>query len=427
MNHFFKKIRLINPEDKVDSIVNLWVKDGLIKHCSIDEADIDNETELIEGSELVAAPGFVDMHVHLREPGFEQKETIETGCEAAANGGFTEICCMPNTEPAIDNASVIEFIKSKAKNRLTTVHIAAAITQAREGKQLAPIKELNEYGAIYFTDDGDCIKDSTTMKLALDYTSIDKILLAQHCEDHSLTHNFAMNESRVSFQLGLKGYPTVAEEIILSRDIMLAEYCGNHRYHACHLSTKGSIDIMRIAKKRGQKLSCEVAPHHFSLTEEKLIAYDTNYKMNPPLRSKEDLEAIIEGIKDGTVDCIASDHAPHTLHEKDVEFEKAPNGIIGLESSVGIALTYLYNAGHVGLERIIELMSTKPRQILNLPKIRIDKDEKANLTIFHPSEDWVLEKSSIRSKSKNTPFIGSKLKGKPKYAINNNLIYKSIL
>ena len=170
-----------------------------------------------------------------------------------------------------------------------------------------------------------------------------------------------------------------------------------------------------------------MAPHHFSLTEEKLIAYDTNYKMNPPLRSKEDLEAIIEGIKDGTVDCIASDHAPHTLHEKDVEFEKAPNGIIGLESSVGIALTYLYNAGHVGLERIIELMSTKPRQILNLPKIRIDKDEKANLTIFHPSEDWVLEKSSIRSKSKNTPFIGSKLKGKPKYAINNNLIYKSIL
>jgi len=427
LNHFFKNIRLINPEEKINSIVNLWVKDGNIKHCSPEDATIDSDTEVIEAIDLVAAPGFFDMHVHLREPGFEQKETIKTGCEAAANGGFTEICCMPNTEPAIDNASVIEFIKNKSKGFLTNVHVAAAITQGRQGKQLAPIKELTEYGAVFFTDDGSCVTDSTTMKLAFDYTSIDNLLISQHCEDHSLTKNFAMNESKVSFKLGLKGYPTVAEEIILNRDIMLAEYCGNHRYHASHISTKGSVDLLRNAKERGLNVSCEVTPHHFSLTEDSLITYDTNLKMNPPLRSKEDVVALIEGIKDGTIDCIASDHAPHTLNEKEVEFERAPNGIIGLETSLAIALTYLYNEGHIGLELLIELMSINPRKILNLPKVNVKVGEKANLTIFNPIEEWIFEKSNIKSKSKNSPYIGYKFKGKPKFAINNNMIFKSVL
>lgn len=427
MNHYFENIRIVEPETKIDDVFNLWTKDGAIKFLSKNDAKLDNETKVINGKNLVAAPGFFDMHVHLREPGFEYKENIETGCAAAANGGFTGMVCMPNTMPVIDNLPAVEFIKNRAKNQLTDVFISASITQNLESEVLSPMLELSENGVVMFTDDGKCVVDTDMMRRAFLYAKTKSLLIAQHCEDHSLTGKFAINESELSEKLGLKGYPTVAEEIMISRDLALADYCGNARYHALHVSAKGSVRLIRDAKKRGVNITCEAAPHHFSLTEEYLETYDTNFKMNPPLRKKEDVEAIIEGLQDGTIDCIASDHAPHALHEKEVEFEIAPNGVIGLETSIGVGVTYLVKTNKLTLGELICKMSTAPRKILNLPAIKIAEGEPANLTIFAPDEEWVVNKDNFRSRSSNTPYNGMKLFGKPKYAINKNKIVESLL
>lgn len=365
------------------------------------------------------------MHVHFREPGFEYKEDIDSGAEAAANGGFTGVCVMPNTEPAIDNITVVNFIKERSKNLLVDVNIAATITQKREGKLLSPMLELSEYGALMFTDDGSCVMNSEVMKRAFDYASTKDLLISQHCEDHTLTENFVMNESALSGKLGLKGYPTVAEEIIIARDITLSEYCGNRKYHVQHISTKGGVYLVKDAKKRGLRVTTEVTPHHFVTSEEELVNYNSNFKMNPPLRTKNDIEAIINALKDGTIDCIATDHAPHAYHEKDVELEKAPFGIIGLETSLGLTLTYLYHPGHLSINQIIEKMSVNPRKILGLDEIKIQEGIKANLSIFNPEEEWIVDEKKFKSKANNCPYIGYKLKGKPKYVINNNKIYKS--
>ncbi len=427
MNHYFKKIRLISPAQKIDKVVNLWVKDGIIEHCSEKEAKIDSKTKVIQSEKFVAAPGFFDMHVHLREPGFEYKEDIRSGCEAAANGGFTGVCCMPNTEPAIDHPTVVEFIKNKSEGLLTEVYPSAAITVKREGKLLSPMLELNDYGVVIFTDDGIAVSNPNIMKRAFEYAATKDLLLSQHCEDHSLTEDFAMNEGMVSTKLGLKGYPSVAEEIILSRDIMLAQYCGNRRYHASHISTEGSVRIIKEAKSRGLRVSCEVTPHHFSLTDSYIEGYDTNYKMNPPLRTEKDIEAIKEGLADGTIDCIVTDHAPHTLYEKEVEFERAPNGIIGLETAIGVSMTYLVHKKVLSLNQLIWKMSVNPRKILKLPEIVIKENEEANLTIFAPNEEWIVDADLFKSKSKNTPFTEMKFKGKPKFVINKGQIKESIL
>lgn len=424
MNIFFKNIRTINPNNNLDEFLNIWLINGKIVHLSNSIPQLDNETEIIDGSQLVCAPGFIDMHVHLREPGFEYKEDIESGTNSAANGGYTAVVCMPNTNPCIDNAQTVGYIQEKSKNLLTDVYLSAAVTLNREGKQLSPMYELNDMGVLFFTDDGDCIMDTSIMRRAFEYAGTKDLLIAQHCEDHYLTQNFAANESIVSNKLGLKGFPAVAEEIIINRDIMLAEYLGNKRYHAQHISTKGAVNMIRAAKKRGLNVTCEVTPHHFFLTDEVLINYDTRHKMSPPLRTQDDIDAIIEGLIDGTIDCIASDHAPHALHEKHVEFDRAPHGIIGLETMLAISLDALYHKGKLSLNQIVEKMSINPRKILKLPKIEFQVGQSANMTIFEPNETWIVNKLKFKSKSKNTPFNNFQLKGKPKYTINNNKIHK---
>lgn len=422
MNIYFKNIRIISPSQNLDKIVNLWVKDGVIGHCVESECQIDSNTEIIEGSDLVASPGLFDMHVHLREPGYEYKEDIKSGTNAASNGGFTGVVCMPNTSPDIDDVTVVEYIKSKSKDLLVDVLISGAITKKRGGELLAPMFEMADAGVVMFTDDGDPVKKSDVMRLAFDYAAPKDLLLSQHCEDTDLTKSFAMNESHLSYKLGLKGYPSVAEEITLYRDILLAEYCGNRKYHAQHISSKGAVELIRKAKLKGLRVTSEATPHHFSLNEEHLNSYDSNYKMNPPLRTNDDLDAIITGLNDGTIDCIATDHAPHALHEKHVELENAPHGIVGLETSLGLSLTNLVHKNKFTLNKLIELMSVNPRKLLGLRDIKIESGENANLTIFAPDEEWIVNKLNFKTKSLNMPYDGFVLKGKPKYTINNNQI-----
>lgn len=427
LNIGFLNITIINPAEKINNKVNLWIKDGKIEHCDLSEPSWDKETELIEASNWICSPGLFDMHVHLREPGFSYKEDIKTGTSAAANGGFTGVLCMPNTKPAIDNPVVVEYIKQKSKNLLVDVYPSAALTVNLEGNHITPMMDLHNSGVLMFTDDGNCVQRSDVMRIIFDYAATKDLLVSQHCEDITLTHNFAMNEGALSDRLGLKGFPYIAEEIIIARDIMLSEYCGRRRYHVSHISTNGAVRLVRDAKKRGLRVTCEVTPHHFTLTDSLLESYDTNYKMSPPLRRQRDIDAILEGLSDGTIDCIATDHAPHALHEKDVEFESAPNGIIGLETALALSIDRLVHRGILSLEELIMKMSVNPRRILGLPDIKIKTGEKANITIFDPNEEWTVDKNNFLSKSLNTPFNGYVLKGKPKYSINNGQIHKSTL
>jgi dihydroorotase len=427
MKILFKNIRLLNPEQNLDKIANLLIIDGIISKISETDIQVDNETEVVNAENLIASPGLFDMHVHFREPGYEYKETIESGCKSAANGGFTGVVVMPNTNPTIDKPEVVEYIKQKAKDNLVELLQAAAITQNREGKQLSPMYELADHGVVYFTDDGTSVTDSNVMRRAFEYASAKDFMLAQHAEDHKLTENFSANESELTGKLGLKGYPNVAEEIIVARDIMLAEFLGNRRYHVSHISTRGAVRIVRAAKARGTRVTCEVTPHHFSLPDDLVASYNSDLKMNPPLRTNDDIDAMIDALKDGTIDCIATDHAPHSLHEKNVEFEKAPCGIVGLETSLAVSLTYLYHQNHLTLNQIIEKMAINPRKLLRIEVPSISEGNSANLTIFNPNEEWSVNKEKLMTKSKNTPYNKYQLKGKPYFTINNNKIHKCVL
>jgi dihydroorotase len=427
MNILFTNITVNSPLDNINSQLNLWVKDGTIYQISPNTINPDSDTEIIDGKDLTALPGLFDMHVHFRDPGFEQKEDIFSGVDSAANGGFTGVLIMPNTKPCIDNKTVVEYIRSKSQNLITDVYVSSALTQSMEGKIISNMLEMTEHGALLFTDDGKCVVNSEVMRRAFDYAAPKNLLIAQHCEDNALTDNFDMNESNLSVQLGLKGYPSVAEEVILARDIMLSHYCGNRRYHAQHVSTDGSVQIIRQAKEKNPNISCETTPHHFSLTEDHLVEFNTNYKMNPPLRQQKDIDAIIEGLRDGTIDAIACDHAPHTQLEKDVEFDKAPYGIIGLETSFGLSYTNLVAKGYLSLNDLIFKMSINPRKILGLPEIHIKSNNPANLTIVNTNVEWIVNTDNFKSKSRNTPFEAMKLKGKVCWTINNNQTTKSSL
>jgi dihydroorotase len=427
MNYLFKKIRIINPFQNLDEIADLWIKDGVIVKIAKEISITDNDIEIIDGQTLVASPGFFDMHVHFRDPGFEYKEDLQSGAEAAANGGFTGVLIMPNTKPPIHDKTVVEYIKSNVQNSIVDIYISGTITQNQEGKLISNMLEMHEHGVKLFTDDGKCVMNTDVMRRAFDYATPKDLLISQHCEDMFLTEGFDMNESEISVKLGLKGYPSIAEEIILYRDILLSEYCGNRRYHAQHLSTQNSVEIIRNAKRKGLRVTCEVTPHHFSLTEDTLTSYNTNFKMNPPLRKANDLQAIKEGLKDGTIDVIATDHAPHSNLEKEVEFDKAPNGIIGLETAFGLSVTHLVEENWLTINQLIEKMSVNPRKILNLLPISFKENSQANITIFDPKEEWIVNKTNFKSKSQNTPFDNLKLKGKIKFIFNNNKVYKSSL
>lgn len=426
MNILLKSGRLVDPLSGKDEVTDMHIVDGRIEKVGKNLPG-SKSTEVVQLKGKIIAPGFMDMHVHLREPGYEHKETILTGCTSAAAGGFTAVCCMPNTNPAIDDESVVRFIRERGKmalNGLVDVHPIAAVTVGRKGEQLAPLAELAAAGAVAFTDDGDPVNSAEIMRRALEYTGMFNRPVIQHAQDSAMTKGAVMNEGFVATTLGLPGWPSIAEEVMVSRDITLAGYTSG-QYHVAHMSTAGSVELVRQGKKRGIKVTAEVTPHHFTLTDEAVRSYDTHTKMNPPLRTQEDVEALKQGLKDGTIDVIATDHAPHSFDEKQVEYQVAPFGIVGLETAIGLAVTELVLKGFLGFHQLIEKFSTNPRRILHLPDIIIKEGEISNLTIFDPATQWIVEPSAFKSKSKNTPFGGFRLTGKPFCVINNGQMFRN--
>ena len=422
MKIILKDVKIVHPQQKqLKDKTSLLIVDGVIKKIGNLDKEDNKDAKVYELNGKIVTPGFFDMHVHFREPGREDEETVKTGCNSAANGGFTGVACMPNTEPAIDSAEVIELIKKQAANHLVDVHPIAAATVARKGELLSPMAELVEAGAVAFSDDGVAIKTSGMLKRAFEYSSMYMIPVIEHCEDESLAGG-VMNESINSTLLGLSPIPSVAEDIIVIRDALVAEYVKG-KIHIAHISSKNAVDIVREAKKKGINITAEVTPHHFTLTDDAVKTYDTNVKMNPPLRTRADVDAVIEALKDGTIDCIASDHAPHSPEEKETEFEFAPNGIIGLETEVGLSLSELYHKKVLTLEVIIEKLAINPRKILNLPVPKIEAGEKANLTILDPDEVWTVDIDKFKSKSRNSPFNKKLLTGKAAGVINNGKMF----
>lgn len=421
MKIVLNKVRIINPEQNLDEKNDILIENGLIQKIgNISKEEFAN-AKVYDLDGKICSPGLFDMHVHLREPGREDTETILTGSNAAAAGGFTGVACMPNTKPAIDSAEVVNFIKDKAEDHLVDVYPIGAVSKERKGEHLAPLAELVTAGAIAFSDDGVAVKSASLLRNALEYLKMYDLPIIEHCEDESLAGG-AMNEGTISTMLGLPSIPTIAEDLTVMRDIAVAEYVGG-RIHIAHISTKNAVQLVREAKAKGLKITAEVTPHHFTLTDESLVTYDSNYKMNPPLRTEEDVKAMIEGLKDGTIDCIASDHAPHAIEEKEAEFIYAPNGILGLETQLGLSLSELVHKNHLSINMLIEKLAVNPRKILNIPVPLIKVGEIANLTIFDPNEIWTVDIKKFKSKSKNSPFDKKLLTGKPTAVINNSKIY----
>ena len=404
-----KSGHVVDPSSKIDGVMDILIEDGKIVSVA---KDIKREdSQVLDASGKVVIPGLIDMHTHLREPGREDEETIRTGSRAAAKGGFTSICCMANTAPCVDNQGVVEFIYSESKKvGLVNVYPIGAVTKGLAGKELAEIGELKRSGIVAISDDGNPILNSEIMRRAFEYSKMFGIPVISHCEDKSLSSDGVMNEGYVSILLGLRGMPPVAESVMVARDVQLAETTGAS-LHIAHVTCAHSINIIREAKKRGVKVSCEVTPHHFTLTEETVQGFNTNAKMNPPLRTKDDIDAIKEGLRDGTIDAIASDHAPHTENEKDVEFDSAPFGVIGLETSLSLTIMELLDKGILTLSQLVEKMSANPARILGLKKGSLGVGMDADITVVDIEHKWVVDKAKLESKSKNSPFIGWELKG----------------
>jgi dihydroorotase len=423
LNILLQNGRVISPETNTDGILDILIIDGAIADVGR-SLSVKKSVDTLDLRGKIITPGLLDMHVHLREPGYEYKETIETGCAAAAAGGFTGVCCMPNTNPAIDTESTVRFVKRRASEVLdgiVDVYPIAAVTKGREGKELAPMGELYEAGAVAFSDDGSPVANAEVMRRALEYAKMFDLPIIQHAEEPSLTAGGAMNEGAVSTAIGMPAMPSIAEELMVERDIALVGYVGG-RYHVAHVSTAGSVDLVRRAKTIGLRVTCEVMPHHFTLTEEAVRGFDTNTKMKPPLRTQDDIEAIKTGLRDGTIDVIASDHAPHSFDEKQVEFISAPFGIIGLETTLPLAITELVRTDVLTWEELVKRCSLNPRRILNLPAPGIVPSERANFTILDPDIEWVVDVNLFKSKSKNSPFHGRKVTGRAVGIINNGSI-----
>jgi dihydroorotase len=402
--------RVIDPSRRADDIADVYVSDGRIASVGRNIAGEDG-AEVIEAGGKVVAPGLIDLHVHLREPGFEDLETIATGAMAAAAGGFTAVCAMPNTDPPLDNQGAIGFVVSQAQRAgKARVYPIGTISVGQKGEKLSEFGELMSAGAVAVSDDGKPVMNSHLMRTALEYARTFGIPVADHCEEITLAHAGAMHEGIVATRLGLKGIPAAAEEIHVARDIILSELTGGH-IHLCHMSTRGSVDLIRRAKDKGLKVTAEVAPHHFTLTHEACEGYNTNAKMNPPLREEADVEALQGALKDGTIDVIATDHAPHHYDAKEREFDQAPNGIIGLETSFGLAMTQLVRPGLVSLPDLLYRMSTLPAQLFHLPGGTLAVGAPADLAILDPDAEWTVDPGRFYSKSRNTPFGGRRLFG----------------
>jgi dihydroorotase len=407
---FFRNGRVIDPSQKLDEVTSILVLDGCVAGIGHDVA-VPDGAEVVDASGLVIAPGLIDVHVHLREPGQEDRETIATGAMSAAAGGFTGICAMPNTDPVIDNQGAVGFVKAKGEAAgLARVYPIGCVSVGQRGEQLAEFGEMAAAGAVAVSDDGHPIMSSHLMRTALEYARTFGIPVADHCEDMPLAAGGAMHEGIVSTRLGLKGIPAAAEEIHVARDIILAELTGGH-VHLCHMSTRGSVELIRRAKHKGLRVTAEAAPHHFSLTHERCEGYDTNAKMNPPLREAEDRDAIRAALADGALDCIATDHAPHHYDAKEREFDDAPNGIVGLETALSLALRELVSSGLMALPALIERMSCAPARLWHLPGGTLRKGAAADIVVFDPKATWTVDPARFRSKSRNTPWAGETLPG----------------
>ncbi len=404
-----KNGRVIDPSSKTDKVLDIYIEGG--KFSKIGKNLKSRDAKVLDVKGKIVLPGLIDIHTHLREPGKENVETILSGSVAAVHGGFTSICCMPNTTPPIDNASTLDFILEKARDAHCNIYPIAAITKERKGETLSEMVELKNLGAVGFSDDGKGVKDSLLMRRAMEYSLMLNVPILEHCEDENLSIGGSMNEGYTSTVLGLQGIPKESEEIMVARDLLLAELTGA-RLHICHVSTKRSVELIREAKKRGVKVTCEVTPHHFTLTEEAVKSFDTNTKVNPPLRTKEDIKAIEKGLKDGTIDAIVSDHAPHLSTEKEFEYENAPFGMIGLQTTLSLVMKQLVEREILTLSEAVEKLTINPAKILNLKKGQIKIGHDADLAIMDPRKQWQFRQEDIKSLSINSPFIGWEFKGK---------------
>jgi dihydroorotase len=410
MNILIKNGHIIDPANAVDEKLDVLVSDGRIAKLGKPGSLSPDGAQVIEAAGKLVVPGLIDMHVHLREPGFEYKETIASGTAAAQAGGFTSVCCMPNTNPVNDNQAVTRFILTQAGDAPARVFPIGAITKGSKGEELTEMAELHAAGCPALSDDGRPVMNAAVMRRAMEYSKIFDLLIISHCEDSALSDKGVMNEGFVSMELGLRGIPRAAEEVMVGRDITLAELTGC-RLHLAHVSSAGSVRMVRDAKARGVKVTAETCPHYFTLTEESVRGYNTLAKMNPPLRSVDDLAAIKQGLKDGTLDVIATDHAPHGMDEKSGEFDYAPFGIVGLETALGLSLK-LVEEGVLSMTELVRKLSLNPAQVLKLNKGTLSVGADADVTIIDPAQEWAVDSSRFQSKSRNTPFNGWKLTGR---------------
>jgi dihydroorotase len=412
MSLLIRNGRVLDPASSVDAVQDVLLKGDRIERVGANLA-VPADTKVLDAGGKIVCPGFIDLHVHLREPGQEYKETVATGTRAAAAGGFTAVCAMANTHPVNDNRSVTDYIRAKADTEgIVRVYPIGAVTRELNGAELAELAELAEAGCVAFSDDGKCVMNAALYRRAMEYTLPFGTPLISHAEDHHLSRGAAMNEGVVSTELGVPGAPPAAEDIVVARDILLAELTGAH-VHIAHISTAGAVRLVREAKARGVRVTAEVTPHHLLLTEEAVRTFDANAKMNPPLRSKRDTEAVLEGLVDGTIDCIATDHAPHALSEKEGEFDRAAFGIVGLETAVGLLMDRLVRPGALPLATLVARLSRDPARLLNLPGGSLAAGAPADLTLLDPEARWTVDPSKFASKSRNTPFGGWTVTGRP--------------
>ena len=420
MKLLLKSGRVVNPATNFNDMVDILIEDEKIIKIGADLQS--DDAEIFDATGLIIAPGLIDMHVHLREPGQEAKEDIGSGTRAAAAGGITTVACMPNTSPVIDNSVLVQGIAQRAQqDGVVKVKVVGALSKGQEGKELAEIGDMLEAGAVAITDDGHYVDSAKLLMNGLDYIARYDLPIISHAEDNTLTEDGVMHEGAVSAMLGMKGRPAVAEDIAVSRDILLAEYT-NARIHIAHISSKGAVELVRQAKKRGVKVTAEVTPHHLTLTDEEIKNFNVAAKVCPPLRSQDHVQAMIEGLKDGTIDAIVTDHSPHAFEEKDREFKFAPNGFTGMETSLGVILTNLYHTGIMTIDEIIEKMSVAPAKILKLDAGNIEIGKIADLTVIDPEKTWKVDSNKFYSRGKFTPYDGVELKGKAVATIVNGKI-----
>jgi dihydroorotase len=420
--------RLLDPDTGTDAVMDLWIEDGVVTKRTTPEETascvIPEGTQIIDASGCFVCPGFIDLHVHLRDPGFTQKETIETGSKAMAKGGFTGVCCMPNTNPVTDCPEVVRYIYDEAE-RVSPIHIypVGAVTKGQAGEELADIESMADMGVLAISEDGKSVMNAALYAEGMKLAAKRNMVVMAHCEDRNLVRGGCINAGAKAEELGVKGITNAVEDVIVARDILLAKETGA-RLHLCHCSTEDSVKLIAAAKAEGLPVTGEVCPHHFAMTDEEIVADDSNFKMNPPLRSRRDVDALIEGLKNGTMDCISTDHAPHTAEEKAKPIDKAPFGIVGSETAVALTITHLVHPGYLTPLQMVEKMSYNPARVLGIDRGSLAVGKAADVVIIDPEEDYVIDPETFLSKGKNTPFGGKHVYGRVRYTlVDGRVVY----